>query len=161
MAATFALTLGYPARARRLLTEPVDLLLRRDVAYSPAGYWMSFWRFMICQSFPARSPEDSRYGRRKRPIAARIIVEYCLDRRVRQDPAIPIELAVDAHGRKRRRQRARSHDVPDVQLLVATVEVAHPAGSDVRCADSQPGRSGVEREVDELANRLAKRSHVE
>src|SRR4051812_2521577 len=44
-------------------------------------------------------------------VAARVIVEYRLDRRVGEDAAIPIELAVDADRGEGGRQGARRHDV--------------------------------------------------
>ena len=50
-------------------------------------------------------------------IAPRIVVEDRLGRRIGENSAVPIELAVDANGRKGRRQRARRHDVPAVIAL--------------------------------------------
>ena len=85
-------------------------------------------------------------------FCARVVVEHRLDRRVRQDAAVPIELAVDAHGGEGRRQRARGHDVADVERHVAAVEVAHLAGADVGGADRQPGLLAIDPvEVDQLA----------
>ena len=91
-------------------------------------------------------------------VAARVVVEDHLGRRVGEDAAVPVELAVDAHGRERRRQRARRHDVLDADLHVAAVEVAHLAGAHVRGADGQPRLAAVdEREIDQLGQRLLQR----
>ena len=85
-------------------------------------------------------------------VLARIVVEDRLGRRVGEDAAVPVELAVDAHRRKRRRQRAGRHDVLDADLAVAAVEVSHLAGAHMRGADGEPRLARVDqREVDQLA----------
>ena len=103
-------------------------------------YWMSFCRLVTCHivagSLPVRVPDVDREHERVLP---RVVVEHRLDRGVRQDAAIPVELAVDAHGREGRRQRARGHHVADVERHVAAVEVAHLAGADIGGPDGQPG----------------------
>ena len=91
-------------------------------------------------------------------VAARVVVEDHLGRRVGEDAAVPVELAVDAHCREGRRQGARRHDVLDAERHVAAVEVLHLARAHVRGADRQAGPAAVdEREVDELGERLFQR----
>ena len=89
-------------------------------------------------------------------VAARVVVEDRLDRRVRQDPAVPVEVAVDANGRKGGRQRARGHHVADGKRHVAAVEIAHFAGAHFRRADGEARRCtcAIKREVDEFVERL-------
>ena len=71
-------------------------------------------------------------------VAARLVVEHRLDRRVGVDAAVPVRLAVDAHRRERRRQGTRGHDVVGVERLVAAVEVAHLAAARIDRAHRQP-----------------------
>ena len=85
-------------------------------------------------------------------VAARVVVEDHLGRRIGENAAVPIELAVDAHGREGRRQCARCQDVLDADLDFAAVEVAHLAGAHMRGADREPRLAPVdEREIDQLA----------
>jgi hypothetical protein len=91
-------------------------------------------------------------------VAARIVVEYRLGRRVRENATVPVELAVDADRRKRRRQRARGQDVLGLDLGLATIEVVHHAGPHMGGADHQARLVAVdESEIDELGKRLAQR----
>ena len=89
-------------------------------------YWMSFCRLstsaIVVGSAPDRIPQV--HGKDQR-VLARIVVEDRFGRRVREDAAVPIEFAVDAHRRKGRRQRARRHDVLDAEFAVAAVEISH------------------------------------
>ena len=70
-------------------------------------YWMSLCRLRISQMVvgliacrvPQMHGEDQR-------VPPRMIVEDALGRRVGEDAAVPIKLAVDAHGGEGRRQRA-------------------------------------------------------
>ena len=87
-----------------------------------------------------------------------LIVEDALGRRVGEDAAVPIELAVDAHGGEGRRQRARRHDVRRRELHLRRVEIMHHAGAHMRGADGEPRVAAIdEREVDELFQRPAQR----
>src|SRR5215203_2949549 len=91
-------------------------------------------------------------------ILARNVVEDRLGRGVRENAAVPVELAVDADGRKGGRQRARGEDVLDVDLAVAAVEIFHDARSYMRGADGEPGLAGIDEiEVDQLQQRLLQR----
>src|SRR5208282_2076870 len=58
-------------------------------------------------------------------VAARIVIEYRLNRGVGNDSSVPKKLAVDSHRRKSRWQSARCHHMADRELRVATVKVAH------------------------------------
>ena len=93
---------------------------------------------LLAHRVPQMHGEDQR-------VAARVVVEDALGRRVGEDAAVPIELAVDAHGRERRRQRARRHDVAGVELHLAAVEVVHHARAHMRRADRQPRMPAVDR----------------
>ena len=91
-------------------------------------------------------------------VAARLVVEHRLDRCVRVDAAVPVGLAVDAHRRKRRRQRAGCHDVLQADRFVATVEIAHFSVLDVHRADGQARLAVIEIvEIDELGECRAQR----
>src|SRR6516162_8590118 len=84
-------------------------------------------------------------------VAAWVVVEYRLHRRIGKDTAVPIKLAVDAHTRKGWRQCARSHDVLGGELRVTAVEIAHLACLNVRRANGEPCWSVMnDREVDEI-----------
>src|SRR5258708_2147621 len=88
-------------------------------------------------------------------IPGRNVFEDHLGRRVRENSAVPVKLAIDAHSRKCRRQRTRRHDVFGAKRNVAAIEIPHHAGTHMRGADGQPRRMAVDqREVDELAERL-------
>ena len=87
--------------------------------------WLSVRLAILHVLLPARRPARSssaprpfgfqRWTGEDQRIAARIVVEHRLDRRVGKDAAVPVEFAVDAHRRKGRRQRARRHDVFDAR----------------------------------------------
>ena len=104
---------------------------------------------------PVRVPHVHREDQRR---AARIVLEDHFGRRVGENAAVPIELAVDAHRRKRGRQRAGRQDVVDGDRLLAAVEIAHHAGAHMRRPDREPWRAAVDqREVDQFAERFAQR----
>src|SRR6516165_2657859 len=67
--------------------------------------------------------------RKDQRIAPRMVIEDGLGRRVGEDPAIPVEIAVNANGRESRWQRSGSHDVLYPDLGRATVEIAHHTGA--------------------------------
>jgi hypothetical protein len=91
-------------------------------------------------------------------IAAGIVVEDHLGRRVGEDAAVPIKFAVDAHCRKGRRQGAGGEDVLDANGHVAAIEIAHAASADMGGTDGQARLAMVdELEIDEVEQRLRKR----
>src|SRR5882724_12094651 len=90
--------------------------------------------------------------------APRIVVEDHFGRRIGENPAIPIEFSVDAHGWERRWQRTGRHDVLYCNFAIAAVEVAHHAGTYLRRADGETGRASIDdREVDQIIQCLAQR----
>ena len=94
-----------------------------------------------------------------RPVAR--LVEHVLQRRVRHQPAVPEELAVDLDRREARGQGAARHDVARVDPLLPAVEVDEVAALDVDRADREADRAGVEElEVDQLLERAAQRLGV-
>ena len=122
-------------------------------------YWTSFWRFSTCQIVSGSDPFGipDVHGEHQR-IAPGIVVEHRLHRRVRQDAAIPVELAIDADGRERRRQRAGRHDMAGARAACPAVEVAHLAGAHIGGADCQAGRASVDPvEIDQLVQRRLER----
>jgi hypothetical protein len=144
------------------MAQAVDLLLARNVAVGAAGeldvllpaHHLPDRIGCIALRVPKLHGEDQR-------VAARVVVEHGFDRRVGVDAAVPKELIADAHRRKRRRQRARGHDVLHAQRLVAAVEVAHRAAGGIDGAHRQargPARDAIE--VDVLAQRLGQRRRV-
>ena len=66
----------------------LDVLL--PVQHLPDGLWLA------ANGVPQVHGEDQR-------VDARVLVEDDLRRRVGKDAAVPVQLAVDAHGRERRR----------------------------------------------------------
>ena len=108
-------------------------------------YWMSFCRFSTCQMVSGSGPCGFQMCTANTSELRRgYVVEHRLDRRVRQDAAVPIELAVDADRRKGRRQRAGRHHVADAERHFAAVEIAHLGGPHVGGADRQPRRALVD-----------------
>ena len=86
------------------VTQMVDLLLPGNVALGAAR--------VLNVLLPAHDlPQRVRLGTLRVPhvrgkdhrVLARLVIEHGLDRRVRIDASVPIGLAVDADGRKRRR----------------------------------------------------------
>src|SRR5260370_40021857 len=69
----------------------LDVLL--SVEHLPDGLWL-------------RSNRVPHVHRENQGVATRVVVEDCLGRRVGENSAVPIELAIDANGWKGRRQRA-------------------------------------------------------
>src|SRR5260221_535641 len=95
-------------------------------------------------------------------IDARRIVHHVPQRRVGDDAAVPVVLAVDHHGRKTRRQRAARHDVLGAELAFAVIEIDRIAGVHVDRADAQAHvlLAVQEIEIDQLAERPAQRRGV-
>src|SRR5258708_34346251 len=69
----------------------LDVLV--PVKYFPDGLWL-------------RSNRVPHVHRENQGVATRVVVEDCLGRRVGENSAVPLEVAIDANGWKGRRQRA-------------------------------------------------------
>src|SRR5271165_6558932 len=63
--------------------------------------------------------------------SARIVIENVLQGRVRDEPAVPVVLAVDLNGRKTRRQRTARHDVLGSNGDFLAVKIGKAAGPHV------------------------------
>ena len=138
------------------VAQTVDLFLAHDVSDRPARILDLFLPVHhlpdASRLFALRVPDMDGEDQR---VAARSIVENRLDRRVRENPAVPVKIAIDAHGRESRRQRARRHYVTNGEGHVPAVEIAHLARADLGRPDGQSGRGPCdEREIDELGQRL-------
>src|SRR5215831_4229018 len=133
----------------------MQLTLPRDVACDSAGILNVL---MAVEDLPNRAwlfthriPEMNRKDKR---VLARIVVEDHFGWRIRKDAAVPIKLAVDAYRRKSRWQCAGRHDVLDVNLAVAAIEVAHPACTYVCGANGESWTALVDQgKIDELEQR--------
>ena len=141
------------------VTQPVDLRL----ACNMRGHAARVLNVLLAvQDLPhclRRRPDGvpHMHGKHER-VAPRIVVKDGFGRRIGKDAAVPIMLAIDAHGRKRRRERARSQHMLDVDLGLEAIEIAHLARLDVRGADRQTWLVALaERKVDELQQRALKR----
>src|SRR6516225_8372130 len=111
------------------MTQSMGLLLARDVGCDPArilNILVPVEHFLnVAWRLPVRVPEVNRENKR---AAAGIVVEDHLGWGVRQDSAVPVMLALDAHGRKRRWQGARGHYVFDTNWHVSAIEITHGRG---------------------------------
>jgi hypothetical protein len=91
-------------------------------------YWISLWRVQNLPNglwlVPHRAPKMHREDER---AATGVVLENALGRRVGKNAAVPVELAVDAHGGEGRRQRARRHDVGGGKLHLPGIEIVHDA----------------------------------
>ena len=89
------------------------------------------------------------------------LVEHVVERRVRDEAAVPVMLAVDLDRRKSWRQCARGHDVLRADLLFRVVEIGEVAGAHVHRADAEAHVLLVDEvEVDQPRQRLAQRRGV-
>ena len=90
------------------------------------------------------------------------LVEHVLQRRVGDDAAVPVELAVDLDRREARRQGAAGHDVARIEATgIAGVEVPEVAVPDVDRADRETHASRIEEvEIDQRFQRLLQRLGV-
>jgi hypothetical protein len=120
------------------VTQAMGLTLADDVIGNAAGVLDIL---LPMQHLPDRArfwagrvPHVHREDQR---VAAGIAVEDRLGRRIGENAAVPVELAIDAHCWKRRRQCTRRRNVLDLDLGISAVEIAHHAGADVSGADHQ------------------------
>ena len=144
------------------VAHPVRLLLARDMACDAAGILNLLEAVEHLEHGgrlgSVRIPHVHREDQRG---AARIVLEDRLGRRIGENPTVPVKFAIDAHRRKRGRQRAGGENMRDVDLAIAAVEVAHHATAHMRGADGQPRRAAVDqRKVDQLVQSLAQRRGI-
>src|SRR5690242_4091055 len=141
------------------MPQPMYLSLSRDMSGNAArilNILMAVEHFPYCLwLWPGWVPHVHREYKR---VASGIIVEDYFARSVRENPAIPIELAIDADCRKRRRQRARCHDVSHRNRRLKAVEIPHFAAAHFRGAHRQPGCAMLDQiEVHQLRERAFER----
>ena len=95
----------------------------------------------------ARAPEVDLEGERVLP---RAVVDDPLQRRVRDEAAVPIIFAFDLDGREAGRQRAARHHVLGADRVRRVVEIDEVAGANVDRADAEAHFAGIDPvEVDE------------
>ena len=86
--------------------------------------------------------------------ARRFAVEHILQRRIRDETAVPIELAVYLYRRETRRQGAARHDVFGTNLVSRAVEIFQISVADVDRSDAETNWSGIQKiEVGEFEKR--------
>ncbi len=114
----------------------------------------------IARQLAAGAPQVDLEGER---VLARPGIEHPLQRRVGDDAAVPVELAVDLGGGKARRQRAAGHDMGGGDLVRLVVEIGEVAGPDVGGADAEAGLARIDPvEIHQaLEQRLERRDVVE
>src|SRR5258708_39192419 len=71
-------------------------------------------------------------------VPARVVVKHDFGRSVRENAAVPVELAIDTDSRKGRRQSARSKNMPYRNVRRPAVEIAHLAGAHMSGPDREP-----------------------
>ena len=87
-------------------------------------------------------------------LARAAALEHIFERRVGNQPAVPIGLAVDLDGRETRRQRAARHHMLRTDPLLGRVEIFHVAGQHLHRADAQADLARVQQvEIDKLHER--------
>src|SRR5260370_39420673 len=100
----------------------MGLLVSCDLACHPAGILHVLVAVEDCRHrarlganwIPEVDGEDER-------VPARVVVQYHLSGGIGEDAAVPIQLAVDAHRRKCRRESTGRPDVLYLQLAAAAV----------------------------------------
>src|SRR5258708_38526710 len=91
-------------------------------------------------------------------VPARVVVKHDFGRSVRENAAVPVELAIDTDSRKGRRQSARSKNMPYRNVRRPAVEIAHLAGAHMSGPDREPRSIAIDAlEIDKLQQRLLKR----
>jgi hypothetical protein len=141
------------------MAQPVQLALLLDIAGAAGVLDLLVLVEHVQHAFGLAAVGIPDLDRKDHRTAARLVVQHRLDRRIGIDAAIPVRLAVDAHRRKRRRQRARRHHVRGHQRLLAAVEIAHRAGARVDRADREPHMLVVDViEIDQRVDGAAQRA---
>src|SRR5262245_15580353 len=112
----------------------------------------------IARQLAARTPQvDLEYER----VEAGIALHHPLQRRVRDETAVPIQLAVHLDGGTTGRQRAGRHDVLGPDLVGGGVEIHEVAAANIDRAHAEPHLAGVEAiEIDQPLQRAAQRRGV-
>ena len=117
--------IGVGARAARIL----DFLL----AHHDVG--------QIAGNLAARAPEIHLKGQR---VLARALLNDPLQRRVRDEASVPVELALDLDRRKAGRKRSARHHVLGSDRMRFVVEVDEIAGAHVHRADAEAHLAGID-----------------
>jgi hypothetical protein len=84
-----------------------------------------------------------------------VLFQQILQRRVRDDAAVPIIFPLDLDRWKRRLKRARGHDVLGPDLLLLGVEIDEIAGPHIDRADAKLVAIIQKIEIDELFERIS------
>src|SRR5258708_40053443 len=121
-----ALGLGYPGRELiDDMAQTMRLFLLSNLVRDAAGIQHVL---MPIEHFrhrgrlrPGWIPHVDREDQR---VSAGNVVEYRLGRGVREDPAVPIQLAVDTNSWECRPQRARCHHVLDPKVAMTAVLIS-------------------------------------
>ena len=95
----------------------------------------------IARNLAARAPEIHLKGQR---VLARALLDHPLQRRVRDEASVPVELALDLDRRKAGRKRAARHHVLGSDRMRFVVEVDEIAGAHVHRADAEAHLAGID-----------------
>src|SRR5262245_1712046 len=112
----------------------------------------------IARQLAARAPQvDLEYER----VQAGIALHHPLQRRVRDETAVPIELAIHLDGGTARRQRSARHDVFGPDRVGRRIEIHEVAAANIDRADAESHLAGIDAiEVDKPLQRAAQRGGV-
>ncbi len=114
-----------------------------------------------CSRVLASGAEREQIHLEGEPAAAGIIAENVLQRRIGNQAAIPIELAIGFHRGKRRGQRAAGHDMPGPNLHLRIVEVAKIARSHIDGAHAEAGFARIDAiKIDQAFQRRLERLRI-
>ena len=83
-----------------------------------------------------------------------------LQRRVRDDAAVPEIVGADLHHRQGRRQRAARNDVLGLDHFAGVVEIDEVAAQHIDRADREPHARALSIEIDQLLQRFEQRRAV-
>ena len=91
----------------------------------------------------------------------RLVLQHPLQRRVGDQPAVPVMLALDLHRRKAGRQGAAGHHVLRPDHVHLCIEIAEISGADIDRADAEAHFAGIDAvEIDEPLQRRLERRRV-
>jgi hypothetical protein len=117
--------IGVGARATRIL----DFLL----AHHDVG--------QVARNLAARAPEVHLKGQR---VLAAVLLDDPLQRRIRDEASVPVELALDLHRRKAGRKRSARQHVLGPDRMRFIVEVHEIAGAHIHRADTEAHLAGID-----------------